>query len=123
MADEIRIRAQLSFSKSGRSAAADSGEITRTMAGSKGFETQQTVGFAAEEPLLLGEVPAANAYYQIENLDATNRVDLKPSAGGDVTTQIAAGSVALGQFGPAVAAPQVQANAAAVDIRITLVQA
>lgn len=123
MADEIRIRAQLSFAKSGRSASADSGELSITMAGSKGFQTQQTVGFAAEEALLLGEVPSANAYYCIENLDATNRVDLKPAAGGTVTTSIAPGGVALGQFGPAVAAPFVQANVAAVDILITLVQA
>lgn len=122
MADEIRIRAQLSFAKSGRSASADSGELSVTMAGSKGFETQQTVG-TAEEALLLGEVLAPNTHYYIENLDATNPVDLKPASGGTVTTRIGPGRVALGQFGPSVTAPFVVAITAAVDIKICLVQA
>lgn len=122
MANEIRLRAQLSFAKSGRSGAADSGELTATMAGTKSLDTTQTVG-TSEEALVLGEVPAASAHYLIENLDATNPVDLKPATGGTVTTRIAAGRCALGQFGAAVAAPFVQASGAPVDIRIFLVQA
>lgn len=122
MADEIAIRAQLSFAKSGRSAAADSGELSIDMTGTKSIETIQTVGIA-EEALVLGEVPAANAHYQILNLDATNPVDLKPAAGGTVTTRIGAGRTALGQFGPSVSAPFVIAITAPVDIKITLIQA
>lgn len=122
MADEIRIRVALSLAKSGRSAHADSGEVSVTMAGSKHFEGGQAVG-TSEEPLLLGDVPAGSAHYLIENLDATNPVDLKPAAGGTVTTRIAAGRAVLGQFGPGVAAPYVQATGAAVEIKILLVQA
>lgn len=122
MAEEIAIRAQLSFAKSGRSAAADSGELSADMTGTKSIETIQTVGIA-EEALVLGEVPAANAYYQILNLDAANPVDLKPAAGGTVTTRIGAGRPVLGQFGPGVAAPFVIAITAPVDIKITLIQA
>jgi hypothetical protein len=122
VSDEIRLRHQLSFAKSGRAAAADSGEVSATMTGTKHLATTQTVG-TAEEALLLGEVPAANAHYYIENLDATNPVDLKPATGGTVTTRIGPGRVTSGQFGPSVSAPFVQAITAAVDIRILLIQA
>lgn len=121
MADEIRIRAALSWAKSGSAGAGDSGELSVAMTGSHGLETQQTVGIT-EEALLLGDVPAANAYYWIRNKDATNPVDLKPAAGGTVTTRIGAGRVALGQFGPSVSAPFVIAITAPVEIDIRLAQ-
>jgi hypothetical protein len=121
MANEIRLRAQLSFAKSGRSGAADSGDITATMAGTKSLDTTQTVG-TVEEALVLGEVPAASAHYLIENLDATNPVDLKPALGSVVTTRIGPGLCALGQFGPGVATPYVQSITAPVDIHVFLVQ-
>lgn len=122
MADEIRIRAALSFAKSGKGAGADSGEKSITMAGTDYWQGTQTVG-TAEEALILGDVAAANAFYLIENLDSTNRVDLKPAAGGTVTTQIGAGKPAVGQFGPSVVAPYVQANTAPVEIKILIVEA
>lgn len=122
MADEIRLQAALSWAKSGKGNSADSGELSVAMTGTKGLRTQQTVG-TLEEALLLGEVPAANAHYWIKNLDATNPVDLKPAAGGTVTTRIGAGRVALGQFGPSVSAPFVVAITASVEIDIELIQA
>lgn len=122
MADEIRLRAQLSFAKSGKSAHADSGEISATMAGGDYFQGNQTVG-TSEEALLIGDISVANSFYMIENLHATNRVDLKPAAGGTVTTQIAAGRCAVGQFGPLVTAPFVIAITTAVEIKITLIEA
>lgn len=121
MANEITLSASLSFAKSGRSAQADSGAIAIDMTGTKSLDTVQTVG-TVEEALVLGEVPAASAHYWIKNLDATNPVDLKPATGGAVTTRILPGRVALGQFGPSVSAPFVQAITAAVDIHIVLVQ-
>jgi hypothetical protein len=122
MANEIRLRAQLSYAKSGRSGYADSGDIPFTMAGTHGLDTTQTVG-TVEEALLLGEVLAASAHYYIENMDAANSVDLKPATGGTVTTTIGPGRVALGQFKSTVSAPFVQAIGAPVIIKILLVQA
>lgn len=122
MADEIHIRAQLSFANSGRSAAADSGEISVTQTGTKHLDTVQTVGIV-EEPLLLGEVPPANAHYLIENLDATNPVDLKPMAGVAIAGRIMPGGVMLGRFGATVTAPVVIAITAPVDIHVLLIQA
>lgn len=122
MSDEIRLRAALSFAKSGRSAYADSGELSITMAGTKSLDTIQTVG-TTEETLQLGEVTAANTHYYIENLDLTNPIDLKPATGAVVTTRIAAGRCAVGQFGPLVTAPFVQAITAPVDIHFILIQA
>lgn len=122
MADEIRLSAFLSFAKSGRAGQSSSGDLSITMAGTKHLQTTQTVG-TAEEALLLGEVPAASAHYMIRNLDSANPVDLKPATGGTVTTRIAAGKCAVGQFGPSVAAPFVQAITAPVDIAILLIQA
>lgn len=121
MANEIRLRGQLSFAKSGRSGAADSGDLPVTMAGTNYLETTQTVG-TSEEALFLGDVPAPNAHYQIENLDATNSVDLKPATGGTATTTIGPGRVALGQFKSTVTAPFVQAIGAPVAIKVFLVQ-
>lgn len=122
MADEIRLRAALSFAKAGKGAAADSGEKSIVMTGTDYWQGSQTVG-TAEEALILGDVTAANAYYHIENLDATNRVDLKPAAGGVVTTQIGAGKSIVGQFGPSITAPYVQANTASVEIKVLIVEA
>lgn len=122
MADEIRLRASLSFAKSGTAASMDTGELTVTMTGTKHLATRQTVGIT-EEALLLGEVPAASAHYMIWNLDSTNPVDLRPATGGTVTTRIGPGRVAAGQFGPSVAAPFVIAITAPVDIKILLIQA
>lgn len=122
MADEIRIRASISWAKSGAAGAGDSGELSVTMAGTKGLETRQTVGIV-EEALVLGEVPAADAHYWIRNNDAANAVDLKPAAGGTVTTRIAPGFVVMGRFGPSVTAPFVIAITAPVDIDIKLAQA
>lgn len=122
MADEIRIRAALSWAKSGSAGAGDSGELSVTMSGTKGLETRQTVAIT-EEALVLGEVTAANAHYWIRNNDASNPVDLKPAAGGTVTTRIWPGMVVMGRFGPSVTAPFVIAITAPVDIDVKLVQA
>ena len=122
MADEIRLRAQLSFARSGRAAAADTGELSAAMTGTKHLETTQTVT-TTEEALVLGEVPAASAHYQIENLDSVNSCDLKPATGGTVTTRIGPGRVALGQFAPGVSAPFVQGVGGTIDIKVLLVQA
>lgn len=122
MANEILLRVQLSFAKGGTAGYADSGDLILTMAGTKHFDTRQTVGIT-EEALLLGECTAPNTHYWIRNLDTTNPIDLKPAAGGTVTTRIPAGRVAYGQFGPSVTAPMVIAITAQVDIRVFLVQA
>lgn len=122
MSQEITIHAALSFAKSGRSASADSGDITVDMTGTKSLDTVQTIG-TTEEALQLGEVTAPSTHYWIKNLDATNPVDLKPATGGTVTTRILPGRVAMGQFGPTVMAPFVQAITAPVDIRVVLIQA
>lgn len=122
MAQEITLRASLSYAKSGRATAADSGELAIDMSGTKHLDTVQTVG-TSEEALQLGEAGAASSHYWIKNLDATNPVDLKPASGGAVTTRILPGRVAVGQFAPGVSAPFVQAITASVDIRILLVQA
>lgn len=121
MADEIRIRAQLSGAKSGRAVRADSGEISITQTGNHYLQTTQSVA-TTEEALVLGEVPPAGAHFLIENLDAANPVDLRPASGGTATIRIAAGRCAMGQFGPSVSAPFVIAITAAVVIRVTLAQ-
>lgn len=120
MADEISIRAQLSWAKGGLAGRGDTGEISITMAGNLGSSHPQEVG-NADELLKLGDLTtAANAHYWIFNTDATNSVDLKPAMGGTVTTRIGPGRVALGQFGPSVSAPAVISSAGTprIDIRI-----
>lgn len=122
MANEIRFRVQLSFAKSGRSGYADSGDLIATMTGTHYWEGTQTVG-TSEEALFLGEVPAGGAYYYIENLDATNPVDLKPASGAAANPSILPGKVAFGQFKSTVTTPFVQATTAPVSIKVLLIQA
>jgi len=123
MADEIRLRASLSFAKSGAFGARDSGDISVTMSGNDGLLTQQTVG-TSEEALGLGEVSPANGYLYICNLDATNYVTVKPASGGSATVNpiVKAGQASLITFGSGVTAPFVQANTAPVRIEYLLVE-
>lgn len=122
MADDIRVRAQLSFAKGGNAARGDSNETSFTMTGTKYQQHVQSLT-TAEEALILGEVPAAGAYYLIENISTLNAVDLKPVAGGTVTTRLKPSGVAMGTFGASVSAPFVVAVTSTADIRVLLIQA
>lgn len=122
MANEIAVRAQLSFAKGGSSAELDSLLLSITMSGVSFMRHKQSVG-TAEEALVLGEVNPINAYFCAINRDVTNFISIRPASGGTVTAVIRAGEVVLFRFGGAVAAPYVQADTAACLLDYLLIAA
>ncbi len=80
MANELTIRASLSFEKGGTLAELLLGPITRDVAGTNALKNRQSIGFAAEEVLLVGDV-ASGGYFIAINRDATNYVKLRAGSG------------------------------------------
>ena len=80
----------------------------------------QSVGFAAEEALELGQDIGTPGYIMIRNLDATNFVSLRRATGEGNCIKIRAGKFAL--FELAATAPFVIADTAAVRIEVLLIE-
>jgi len=97
---------------------------TVTMTGTRTSRIQQSIGFAAEEALQLGELSGALGYVMFKNLDATNYVEILTGTGGVKFCKLLAGETA-GPFrlGSQVTAPYAQANTAAVLLDMWFVEA
>jgi hypothetical protein len=115
MANEVHLRVQLTFAKSGFSVALDSLVVTANVTGSRAIHNRQTIG-TSEEAIVLGEVVPSSGYFACRNLDSTNFVSLKPASGGTVFAIIMPGECALFRWPSTVTAPYAQANTASVDI-------
>jgi hypothetical protein len=122
MANEIALRVQVAVAKAGWAAALDTLALSLAMAGTKGFENQQTVGIT-EEALLLGDVGAANTLLVGRNLDATNFITIKPATGGVALTEVRAGQPVVIRFTSTIAAPFVQADTAPCEFQYVLIPA
>ncbi len=122
MANEIALRVQVAAAKTGWAAALDTLVLALTMAGSKGFENQQTVG-TVEEALLLGDTAAANTLLVGRNLDATNFITIKPATGGTALTEVRAGQPVVIRFTSTITAPFVQADSAPCEFQYVLIPA
>lgn len=123
MSNEIQIRCSLTFSKSGASGGMDFfGSID--WAGTKYQKGRQSVGFAAEEPLNLGDA-AAGGWLFIKNLDATNFVQVRRGTGEGALIRIRGGTTNKKEFccfrlDVGASAPYVIADTAAVEIEYLL---
>lgn len=114
MANEIAIAASLVIHKGGvQDGVAFSGVFTWT--GTAHLGGEQNVGFAAEEALILGEVPAGGWLF-IKNLDATNFVSVRAVAAATPLAKIPANGIALLMLHPSATAPTLQADTAAVKV-------
>lgn len=121
MANEIKIQASIVFHKGGTGDGLDfSGSFTFT--GTAHLKGEQNVGFAAEEPLLLGDV-VAGGWLIIKNTDATNFVSVRGASGQTPLVKIPPSGVA-GPFvlHPSATAPTVRADTAAVRIRYLILE-
>lgn len=121
MAAEITAVASLSFRKGG---AMDglSLEASFTFTGTARIKGEQLVGFAAAEPLILGEVPAGG-WLLIHNTDATNFVSVRGAAGQTPLIQLYPGAFALFPLHTSATAPTVHANVANCKIEYLLLEA
>ena len=81
MANELTIRANLSFEKLGTILELLNGPLLRDVAGTNGLRNRQSVGFAAEEALVVGDV-AMGGYFAAINRDAANYVELRGASAG-----------------------------------------
>lgn len=119
MANELTITGSISFSKSGTTASVSKTGITVDITGSNVLDITQTIG-TSEEALVLGDV-ATPGYCIIENLDATNFVEIRPATGVADCIKVRAGKFA-GPFEFAAAAPYAIADTAPVKIRMLLIE-
>jgi hypothetical protein len=122
MANELSATARLSFSKSNASLNVSVSAI-RTISGSTYTDTIQTIGTSAEA-IVFGDI-GTPGYYMLQNLDATNYVEISHDAGATYSHKLFAGSAtAPGDFmitrnnGGAVHA---RANTAAINLSIRAV--
>lgn len=88
------------------------------ISGAKYNKTVQNVG-TSEEALQLGETSGSLGWCLIKNLDNTNYVKLKTATSGTIFAKLLPkGGCALFYFGSDVTAPFVQADTAACNIEI-----
>lgn len=119
MANEITLRAELSFSKSGSAASRESGTLTFDMSGADFARLTQTIG-TSEEALNIGDVTTCG-YLWIKNKDATNFVELRPASSGDDMIKLGPGQVAL--FPLTTSTPYAIADTAACIVEYLLLEA
>jgi hypothetical protein len=80
MANEISVKITFSFSKGGVKFPEQSFTDDITVAGTDAKHGTQTIGFAAEEAIALGDVAAGGCWF-IVNRDPTNFVEIRPNTG------------------------------------------
>ena len=88
--------------------------IQVTVSGTQYMDNVQSIGFAAEEAILLGDV-ASGGYWYFENMDATNFISVRAAAAETAFMKLAAGKWAI--LPVIAAAPTAQADTAAVNLR------
>ena len=126
MANELTLGVKATYAKSGTSLVfPDLAKQTLnvTISGTRFFLNRQTIGFAAWEALILGDL-AAGGYCYIVNRDSTNYVLVKDgSAEGDNSLiRLNAGDIAIFRLSPAATIPSVKADTANVEIEYLLLQ-
>lgn len=125
MADELTLTIKAVYAKSGTEITfPDTAKqrISITVAGTKILQHRQSVGFAAEEALELGEV-AAGGYIVMVNRDATNFVSFRQGTGTTNVIRLSPGEVAAFRLHASSTAPYVIADTAAVELEYLLLSA
>lgn len=123
MANEITLTLGLTVSKGGVTETFNPGQKQFTMSGTNIARLTQTVGFAAAEVLILGDVVGAPGYILMHNLDATNYVEVFNETGATLpVVHLRPGGYALFEFAASATAPFVQANTGACKIEFLVVQ-
>ena len=118
MADELTLGGlTIAFSKTGSpSVNLTAGTLTIDVSGAQVMDNVQAIGFAAEEAILLGDV-AAGGYWFVQNLDATNFVELRSGTGATDFIKLLAGEWAIFRTSADASAPYAIADTAAVNVR------
>ena len=120
MADELTLRASISFEKGTKSAAEALAPFTVDVAGGNYLDNVQNVGFAAEEALLLADI-TVGGYVWLRNLDATNFISVRQGTGTTNMIQLKPGDFALFRLSPDTTAPYVIADTGACELEVLLI--
>lgn len=94
MADELTIRASLSFEKGDTLVELLIGPKKRDVAGTHGQRRRQSIGFAAEELVVMDDI-ASGGYLLVVNRDATNYVQLRSATGVQAFARLLPGDFCL----------------------------
>lgn len=86
----------------------------------KRLRAQQTIGFSAEEALIIGEITSP-VLLAVVNLDATNFVNLKVATGGAIMAKLWPGVANVITLGSGAQAPYLIADTAACKIDYLLI--
>jgi hypothetical protein len=92
------------------------GSLSITVSGTQLMDNVQSIGFAAEEAILMGDV-AAGGWCFFQNMDATNFVELRSGTGATDFVRLNAGEIALFRMSADATAPYAIADTAAVNLR------
>jgi len=120
MANEITTAVSLSASKGGASISRNL-TVRSNLAGEDMVQTTQLIG-TTSELVVFGEITGAPQFLMIQNLDATNYVEIGGDSGMTVfSLKIPAGKASL--FAPISGTVYAKANTASVRIQIIAVEA
>ena len=117
MADELTLGGlTVAFAKSGSpSVSLTAGTLTIDVSGAQVMDNVQNVG-TSEEAILLGDV-AAGGYWFVQNLDATNFVELRSGTGATDFIKLLAGEWAIFRTSADATAPYAIADTGACNVR------
>lgn len=117
MADELTLGGlTVAFAKSGSpSVSLTAGTLTIDVSGAQVMDNVQNIG-TSEEAILLGDV-AAGGYWFVQNLDATNFVELRSGTGATDFIKLLAGEWAIFRTSADATAPYAIADTGACNVR------
>jgi len=119
MADELTVSVSLRFVKSNVTKSHSTGRVKVDVAGTKITDHIQEIG-TSEEAIVLNEA-AAGGYVFLENLNATNFIEIRPGTGAADLIKLLPGDVALFRLTGDATAPFAIANTAACNMRIIII--
>jgi hypothetical protein len=118
MANELTISATVKWVESGVTVNRSVGGLRIDTAGLKHYDAVQEIG-TSEEAITLGEA-GAGGYVFLENMSATNYIEIRPATGVADLIKLLPGDVALFRLtGDSV--PYAIANTAPCNMRVTII--
>jgi hypothetical protein len=121
MANELTLSASFSFDKSGGDSFDERvSELTVTVTGGNAIRHVQSVG-TSEEAIVLGDVTPGGWCF-VENLDATNFVEIRSGTGATDLIRLKAGEFALFRMSADASAPYAIADSSSCDVLFLLME-
>lgn len=121
MADELTLKASLSFTKGSTTVSLSLPATTFDVSGSNALHNRQVIG-TTEEAILLGDAAAGGYFFGI-NRDATNYIEIRPATGAADLIRLEPGDLCLFRLTDDATAPYAIANTASCELEYVIVDA